>query len=584
MALVHEGWDHLRAQRPLSAWASWQRALRLEPRSSAAGQALAMLESAADLPAAARAVYRLRGPTSAAGRAAWDDRLGSRGAGDGDLEVLADRFGRLASENPDDSAAWYNRALCLAWMGNNRAAVGCLERAVALEAESAFDRAVEAWTLAEVLRQGGGAESLADDLRFAGTLDWEPQELTWLLDEFPEIQPVPTPQVPGAEAGLDCDIEVFHWLDRCLSVPGGAPRSTRAGDLPVVLATVYHSRASRTLRLSSPRVETLQRTEELLLPWIEAVAGRRSVRREALPRPLAFLDADVWMIRVPTEVEPAGSDHRMRDWIEHFYENEWIHRPRQGLEGLSPLSAASAARQGNRVLRAKLVAVVRFREQLGSRPSAARLYQGYPFDRLRRRLGLEPIDPTAVHPDDLTCAGPAELDRLDFAALEHPRLIEAVASAAGLRDDSRTARLASELVRHRLLPAVELDLAAMVVAPLVRRAIGAGDFDAAIDWIDRVHPAADAATGATLDVWRAEILARTGRGDAAMQLYRSLVHPDAAGAALALDAAETLLDNGHRDQARSLLGTARDLARSTGRRGIEQRAQALLGRLGSHPL
>jgi hypothetical protein len=46
--------------------------------------------------------------------------------------------------------------------------------------------------------------------------------------------------------------------------------------------------------------------------------------------------------------------------------------------------------------------------------------------------------------------------------------------------------------------------------------------------------------------------------------------------ALALDAAETLLDNGHLDQARSLLATARDLACSTGRRGVEQRAQALL--------
>ena len=34
-------------------------------------------------------------------------------------------------------------------------------------------------------------------------------------------------------------------------------------------------------------------------------------------------------------------------------------------------------------------AVVRLREQVGSRPSARALYQGYPFDRLRRRLGLD---------------------------------------------------------------------------------------------------------------------------------------------------------------------------------------------------
>jgi hypothetical protein len=321
-----------------------------------------------------------------------------------------------------------------------------------------------------------------------------------------------------------------------------------------------------------------------LLPRLEGDAGRRSLRREASPLPLAFLDADVWTVWIPTGVEPAGADHLVRDWIEHFYENEWIHRARQGLAGLSPRSAADEARRGHGVVRARLAAVVGFREQLGRRPSAARLYQGYPFDRLRRRLGLEPIDPTAVDPQDLTCAGPGELDRLDAAALDDAHLIEAVASAAGLRDDARTARLAAELVRRRPLPAGgEIDLAAMVVAPLVRRAMSGGDCDAALGSIDRVRPAAVASTAATLDIWRAEILARIGRADETMHLYRGLIRPDAAGAALALDAAETLLDNGHLDQARSLLATARDLARATGRRWIEERARELLDRLGSLP-
>jgi hypothetical protein len=184
----------------------------------------------------------------------------------------------------------------------------------------------------------------------------------------------------------------------------------------------------------------------------------------------------------------------------------------------------------------------------------------------------------------LACAGPDELDRLDPAALDDHRLIEAVASAAGLRDDTRTARLAAELVLRRPLPAGGvIDLAERVVSPLVRRAIRSGDFDAALDWIDRVRPAADAATAATLDLWHAEILARAGHAEAALHVYRSLIRPDAAGAASALDAAETLLDNGHLDQARSLLFTACDLARATGRRGIGHRAQALLDRLGAAP-
>ena len=67
-----------------------------------------------------------------------------------------------------------------------------LDRAVALDAGPAFEPAVEAWTLAEVLRQGDGAEPLADDLRFACILDGIPERRRELLAEFPEIHRVPT--------------------------------------------------------------------------------------------------------------------------------------------------------------------------------------------------------------------------------------------------------------------------------------------------------------------------------------------------------------------------------------------------------
>jgi hypothetical protein len=55
-ALVHEGWSHLQSQRPLAAWGSWQRALAADPECTAANQGLAALESAADLPLAARTI------------------------------------------------------------------------------------------------------------------------------------------------------------------------------------------------------------------------------------------------------------------------------------------------------------------------------------------------------------------------------------------------------------------------------------------------------------------------------------------------------------------------------------------------
>ena len=49
---------------------------------------------------------------------------------------------------------------------------------------------------------------------------------------------------------------------------------------------------------------------------------------------------------------------------------------------------------------------------------------------------------------------------------------------------------------------------------------------------------------------------------------------------MALDAAETLIDNRHLDQARPLLDAARDLARSHGLPWTARRAQELIDGLG----
>jgi tetratricopeptide (TPR) repeat protein len=568
--LIHEGWNHLKSQRPLAAWGSWQRALRTDPDSVAARQALAALESASDLPLAARSAYRFREAADAARRATWDDRM--RGQSEQDLDATADLFGRLATADPTDSAAWNNRGLCLAWMGKNVEAIGCLDRVVGVEAERAFDLAVDAWTLAEVLRQGGGAETLADDLRFACTMLWKPGDTTWLLEEFPEIQRVPTPRAPGASADDTLEIEVFEWLDRPASELSQSVQNT--GLTRTILASVYIG--GRTLRLSSPRAENLERVEEALFPRLETNAG--SVRREASPLPLPFLDADVWIFRIPPGVDPELADQSSREAVEQYFENHWIHRPRHGLDGRSPLAAAREASRGDAVARAKLTAVVRLREQLGNRPSALLLYQGYPFDRLRRRLGLELIYPAAVDPQDLGCANGPELDLLDLATLDDSRLLEAFSSAAGLRDDARTARFASELLKRRPAAMASLNLTS-VVSPLVRLAMGRNDYKAALSWLKEGRSMAGGETATTLEVWRAEVFVRAGRPDSAMVVYERLVTPDAAGAALALDAGEMMLDNGYLDQAQALLILSDDLARRNGRVWIERRARQLLDRL-----
>ena len=66
----------------------------------------------------------------------------------------------------------------------------------------------------------------------------------------------------------------------------------------------------------------------------------------------------------------------------------------------SPIEASRLADAGDLVLKAKLAGLVLVREQLARRPTAAPVYEGYSFDRLRSRLGLDPLDalPPGVTP------------------------------------------------------------------------------------------------------------------------------------------------------------------------------------------
>ena len=288
-------------------------------------------------------------------------------------------------------------------MGRDREAVSCLDQVVALESESHVEGAVDAWTLAEVLRQGGGAEALADDLRYACSFPWDDDDAPALFAMFPEIRRIPTPHDPTRPDAKLADVEVFEWLDRPFLEGDG--EGLAASELPRVLATLYL--APGVLRLSSPRVDGLEQAEEKL----RLVIGDEveAVERAAAPLPLPFLDAAIWTVRLPEGHDRADADRWTREVVEAYYEDRWIHLPRQGLDGLSPLAAGKNARAGDDAIRAKLTAVVALREQLGARAPSVLLYQGYPFDRLRRRLGLEPVDPGSVDAADLSCAGAAEL-------------------------------------------------------------------------------------------------------------------------------------------------------------------------------
>jgi tetratricopeptide (TPR) repeat protein len=582
-SLVHEGWNHLRLQRPLAAWASWQRALRTAPDDPAARQALAALVAAVELPVSARSVYRFQAPVDEARRRRWDERLRGQGQGLDDIEGAVQAFADLTAADPSDEAAWHNTALCLAWLGRNAEAVDALDRFVALRAGVDHDRAAEAWTLAELLRLGAGAESLADDLRYVWTIDRPDvgEALDALFERWPNLRPVsmPTDPLTGGKA-LD-DGRVLEWLDR--PVDGGPDISVppRPDQVARVLAAVIGT--PHALRLSTPDPSGL---DSLADPSMAVLArALQSARREAIPLPLAWADAALGTFRFPSGLDPTALPGLTRGVVERYFEALWIHRPRHGLGGRSPLEASRAAAIGDAVMRAKLEAVVRFREQLGTRPSHALLYQGYPFDRLRCRLGLiGPESTAAVDPDDLTCRSEAELDALDPSVLDGERLADAFTAAATFGDDARTARFAAELARRRPPSLARLDIEA-VVAPLVREALQDGDPELALERLDRAQELArDAGLRRTFATWSAEVLARSGRPNAALEAYQSILADadiDAAvAAAAALDSAETLLDNGATGPAVTLLREARTRARAAGDIASVAKAEALLGELG----
>ena len=509
-------------------------------------------------------------PTEADRRERWDRVLRSRDLTD--LAAAAEAFGILAENGDGDGRAWFNRGLCLAWLGANGAAVQALDQASrAAAAATEPDVAVTAAALAEVVRQGASAEAHADDLNRIALITWTdtsgPNPAAF-LDARDDVRVLPHPVDPATGQPSRPDLDLFEWLDRSSGTP-----------VRRLLATVIRARA--TLRLSGPDPNLLERAV------VEVVrrAGPQIARieRQTAPLPLAFLDAAIWSIRLDPALDPDEVDRINRAAVEQFYEATWINQPRHGLDGLSPLAASARANLGDDVLLAKLLGVVRVREQLGSRPSAVRLYQGYPFDRLRRRLGLATVDPEAVDPSEPASMSAAELDALDPAALDGFALVEAFGSASALGDDARTARFAAALADRdptevaRLLAVQESD-PSTVFATLVRVALAEDDVPAALGWVDRAT-SADAATGGksahAYATWRAEILARTGQPDAALAVYRQILdaQPDPA---LALDAAETMLDNDHDQEAHTLARLAIDLATQAGDQAIANRAEALL--------
>jgi hypothetical protein len=400
LADVQRGWAELRLERPLAAWASWRQALRLDPESRAAHQALELLRHAHELPAAARQIRQLRSPRDPGQRVLWDRLFRDRDLSE--LPAAAGAFEELVNLDEQDADAWYNLGLCRAWQGLNDIAIGALGRAVDLLASEDFEDAVDAWLLAEVLRQGAGAEHLADafdHILILALTASEPAAQIWeklaKLGAHLHLKEAPRASEPDRVRDR---VEIAEWWDR--ASPGEGKR-LQAEDVPRLMATLIW--VPGELRASSPVQSTLEEVERVLdSPAFEGLIIHDRLSR---PLPLTLADAALWSFRLPRELDSTEAQEICRAQLIAYYEGPegWQNQPRQGLslEGrpLSPKAAARALRMMDddepeaSALRARLEAVVRFQEQLAHRPRTRLLAGGYSFDRLRLSLGLEPLDP-----------------------------------------------------------------------------------------------------------------------------------------------------------------------------------------------
>src|SRR5262249_29874604 len=153
----------MKLNHPVAARAALALAIRFDPGKPELAQAMDAVFGAKNpnLPASAKQELKFQSLSSNAPpeqRAAWESALA--GASAGELSEAADAFEQLTEKYPDEKAAWYNLAICLAWLGKNPESLEALDRYVALEADET--RAAAAWAFGEVLRCGQGMIDQAD--------------------------------------------------------------------------------------------------------------------------------------------------------------------------------------------------------------------------------------------------------------------------------------------------------------------------------------------------------------------------------------------------------------------------------------
>ena len=413
LALIHEGWDHLKRQsdpwRPGPAGDGPCRSSRATRRRRTRSTSWPTRATCPTRPGPNIGSWSPSTPPSVP-----DGTRAFRRLDLGDLGRAAGAYGALAEGPPDDAQARFNEGLCLAWLGRNAEAVEALDLATRGLAEGRPDAAVEAWTLAEVLRQGGGAEPLADDLRHSATFSWTlGDDPAGFLDARADVRPMLRPRltpVTGLRNSPRARLYGSGSTDR---------RSGTTHESPLLGPRHGPSGCLARCGCRGPTRALLEATIiEVAAPRRQPRAPRPSAVRPPCPSPSSMRPSGQSGCPpgLDDEGDWPGSTVRRSNSITRALR---LHRPRKAARrpvadrgGPGPPRRRATRWPGPGLCRRGPAP----RATGAPTATTALLYQGYPFDRLRRR----PRPPRRPTPRPSTRPTPA-LDERRGAGRDRPR-------------------------------------------------------------------------------------------------------------------------------------------------------------------
>lgn len=523
----------MKLNHPIAAHAAAELALKFNPANDSIRQGIATVfgKENPNLPAPATREYRYKAlPEGASGErhTVWDTALKS--AGTGRLTDAIKAFETLTQGEGAEPAAWFNLGLSHAWAGNNAAGLQALDEYVAKETEET--QAAEAWAMAEVLRFGQGMEDQADLVMHAATLGLrDPRAFVEILGEL---------EKEGRLTGAQINQEQGILRAIILEAPGPAltpELAARQGLRAACDVTLM----GNFVNLSSTSKESL---DKILTP-IQQKLGNMMVEPQMHRGPARFSDVLNEGIQFPRNAATKEeAEERIRDSIQKFFEEVWIHRPLKSLNGVPPVDAV-----GHGVLKKKLRGLLQFTRECIE-------MTGYPydFDRVLRKLGLLEGAPAPSQEGgavDIASLGAAELAGLATDSLSTPDLDLAYQTAMKLDARELAGKFASLLVarpsyaeRRDRFPLYQL---------LIQQSLSQGNLDSALDLVNEGE--SDDCTNNEgrrrneFELRRAQVHAKRGEYDQAADVYDRLISRVPTEWNYRINAAETMLSAKQKDKA-----------------------------------